>query len=419
MLPKVIDLFSGCGGLSLGLSQAGFSHLFALDAHKDAFATFQRNLIDRVPGSFDWPDWLEVGPHNVVKVLHTHRAQLEALKGTVALIAGGPPCQGFSTNGRRDPDDPRSRMVEAYLEFVGAIRPKLVLLENVRGFTTMLHPTGITYAEHVERRLGELGYQVWSTVLSASDWGVPQRRPRYILIAAPEGTLPGIDPLVRLRVARRGFLSARGLWPGPTTTREALSDLETAGRSLRLDPEWGSRGFHALDYDEPRELSPFQRLVRRGATGAPSDMRLANHRQVATERMEAILATCRPGTTLNAAEREKVGLLKRTTIPLDPNSPSPTITTLPDDLVHYCEPRTMTVREHARLQSFPDWFAFRGPYTSGGLGRREACPRYTQVANAVPPLFAEALGETLLGLLRSQKPLDGPKVLEVLEEVAP
>lgn len=416
---KVIDLFAGCGGLSLGLAQAGFSHLFALDLHKDAFATFRRNLINRVPTDFDWPAWLEVGPHDVIEVLRVHRAHLEALRGQVDLVAGGPPCQGFSTNGRRNPDDPRSRMVEAYLDFVEAVRPRLVLLENVRGFTTMHHPTGSTYAEYAEGRLGELGYQTWSTILSTSDWGVPQRRPRYILIAAPKGSLPGIDPLMRLRVARRGFLLARGLWPGPTTARDALSDLETANRRLGPDPEWGSRGFYALDYAEPVNLSPFQRLVRREVTGVPGDMRLANHRQASTERMAAILATCRPGTTLSPVERGKVGLLKRTTIPLNADSPSPTITTLPDDLVHYSEPRTMTVREHARLQSFPDWFGFEGPYTSGGLGRRHACPRYTQVANAVPPLFAEALGEMLLSLLHSQKPTDHAEVLKMLEEVAP
>ena len=94
---------------------------------------------------------------------------------------------------------------------------------------------------------------------------------------------------------------------------------------------------------------------------------------------------------------------KRTTTPLDGQAPAPTVTTLPDDLVHYSDPRTMSVREHARLQSFPDWFSFRGPYTSGGSQRRRACPRYTQVGNAVPPLLAEGLGETLIGLLADQK----------------
>jgi DNA (cytosine-5)-methyltransferase 1 len=85
---------------------------------------------------------------------------------------------------------------------------------------------------------------------------------------------------------------------------------------------------------------------------------------------------------------------------LAPNQIAPTITTNPDDLIHYSEPRTLTVREVARLQSFPDWFEFKGRYTTGGLRRREDCPRYTQVGNAVPPLLAEAIGGFLINMLK-------------------
>ena len=119
--------------------------------------------------------------------------------------------------------------------------------------------------------------------------------------------------------------------------------------------------------------------------------------------MRAILETCPRGTSLRPSDRERLGIGKRSTTPLDGTAPSPTVTTLPDDLVHYCDPRAMSVREHARLQSFPDWFSFRGPYTAGGPGRRVACPRYTQVGNAVPPLLAEAIGETLASLLIDQE----------------
>ena len=84
---------------------------------------------------------------------------------------------------------------------------------------------------------------------------------------------------------------------------------------------------------------------------------------------------------------------------LHPSRPAPTVTTLPDDLLHYSEPRILTVREMARLQSFPDWFAFKGKYTTGGDLRTKQCPRYTQVGNAVPPLLAELLGQTLIQFL--------------------
>ena len=85
---------------------------------------------------------------------------------------------------------------------------------------------------------------------------------------------------------------------------------------------------------------------------------------------------------------------------LDPNSQSPTITSIPDELVHYCEPRILTVREHARIQSFPDWYEFKGKYTSGGKRRKNEVPRYTQVGNAVPPLFAEQIGRASKEVLK-------------------
>ena len=85
---------------------------------------------------------------------------------------------------------------------------------------------------------------------------------------------------------------------------------------------------------------------------------------------------------------------------LGPNSQSPTITSIPDELVHYCEPRILTVREHARIQSFPDWYEFKGKYTSGGKRRKNEVPRYTQVGNAVPPLFAEQIGRAIKEVLK-------------------
>jgi DNA (cytosine-5)-methyltransferase 1 len=102
---------------------------------------------------------------------------------------------------------------------------------------------------------------------------------------------------------------------------------------------------------------------------------------------------------MNDENRETFGLLKYRIVPLDPNKPAPTVTTLPDDILHYSEPRVLTVRESARLQSFPDWFHFLGKYTTGGAMRIRECPRYTQVGNAVPPLLARAIGFTLTALL--------------------
>ncbi len=414
-----MDLFAGCGGLSLGLHAAGFDCLMALEAHPDAFETYRRNLIDEGLVGDAWPDWLDVGANDVVQIAREHAEDLAALRGEIDLVAGGPPCQGFSLNGRRDPADPRSQMVAAYLDIVALVEPRLVLFENVRGFVSMRHPDGGTYSEAVRNRLDELGYDVWDDVLPASEWGVPQRRPRYLCIAATRGTLPGIDPFARLRAARKDFLSARGLWPGPTPSRDALSDLSLCKDEPAQDPEWGAQGFFAVERSDTADLTPYQRLMRQDSDRQPTDRRVARHRPVTVERFRTVLSTCTPGVCLRPADRERLGIGKRSTTPLDSCVPAPTVTTLPDDLIHYSQPRTMSVREHARLQSFPDWFSFCGPYTAGGLGRRDACPRYTQVGNAVPPMLAEAVGETLAGLLADYCRPQLPDAVKVRKEVRP
>lgn len=398
MTLKCIDLFAGCGGLSLGLGKAGFSTSLSVEAHPDAFATYEQNLLIRNSDMHRWPAWMEQRAWRAEELLDCHSAELHTLRDQVDLIAGGPPCQGFSMNGQRRPDDPRSRMVDVYLQYVERIRPRLVLLENVVGFRSMVHPSGGTYSDYATRELVQLGYQVWSDVIRASDWGIPQRRPRFVLIAALSETLIGVDPFERLRVARKAFLLARGLGPDPTGAEAALSDLIETESELDYDDERGHLGFKTLRRSCTPE-SAYQSLMRVGSDTIVSDSRLARHSKASVQRMHTILDSCPRGVCLSKFDRMRLGISKRSTTPLDPKAPSPTIGTLPDDFIHYARPRSMTVREHARLQSFPDWFKFCGPYTTGGERRKEACPRFTQVGNAVPPLLAEALGETLRTLL--------------------
>ncbi|TWB05511.1 DNA (cytosine-5)-methyltransferase 1 [Gluconacetobacter diazotrophicus] len=316
-------------------------------------------------------------------------------------------------NGLRRPDDPRSKMVDVYLHYVEIVRPRLILLENVVGFRSMKHRTGGTYSDYTKRRLEAFGYDTWIEILRAADWGVPQRRPRFVLIAAPKGTLPGIDPMQRLRVARKAFLVARGLGPDHTSASAAISDLEESDMEPGLDSEWGHLGFRALKRSR-EAATPYQRLMRVDSLNQPGDLRLPRHSTASVGRMRDILDNCERGVCLRPVDRERLGIKKRSTTPLAPDGPAPTISTLPDDFVHYSKPRAMTVREHARLQSFPDWFSFKGPYTTGGSRRRDACPRFTQVGNAVPPLLAEALGEMLMGLLAVQKRDESPHLAESL-----
>jgi DNA (cytosine-5)-methyltransferase 1 len=177
--------------------------------------------------------------------------------------------------------------------------------------------------------------------------------------------------------------------------KDAISDLETSGQIIIECDD--SPGFKQVVYTGPE--TAYQQLMRGDMNGtAPNSMRLVRHSERTTQRLETILRECRKGVALNPRERIRLGIKKRPLVPLDPDKPSHTLTTQPDDLVHYSEPRTLTVREYARLQSFPDWYEFSGNYATGGLRRRVECPRYTQVGNAVPPFVAEILGQAIAGL---------------------
>jgi DNA (cytosine-5)-methyltransferase 1 len=205
----------------------------------------------------------------------------------------------------------------------------------------------------------------------------------------------GDSPFAMLRSSKVRFLAHRGL-RSTITCQQAISDLELA--YARTGPCPDSKGYEALLTAKPR--THYQRLMRDGQAGQIPDTRLAMHRPHIVERFAKIIQACREAgrlsVQLNREMRERFAIKKMATRVLDPTKPAPTITSMPDDLLHYNEPRTLTVRENARLQTFPDWFAFHGKYTTGGERRAREVPRFTQVANAVPPLVAEMWGEVLL-----------------------
>jgi DNA (cytosine-5)-methyltransferase 1 len=415
--PVFIDAFAGCGGLSLGLLRAGWSGLFAIEKDSFAFRTLKYNLVDQ--GSrhrYSWPAWLAQKPWTIETLVEEHREQLAALRGRVDLLAGGPPCQGFSSAGRRRIGDPRNQLVERYLEFVELVLPRIVLIENVRGitydFVASERDSPRNFASELESRLRE-NYHVYSDTIRCSEFGVPQQRPRFFLVGILKGRMPqrltaSDAPFARLRSSRKSFLEKRGLGP-VVTASQALSDLES--KRAHWGPCPDTPGYQAIVAGRPRTY--YQRLMRDNFDGAVPDTRLAKHRPHIVERFARIIAECKAAGRLNVqlslAMRERYGINKMATRVLDPSKPAPTITSMPDDLLHYSEPRTLTVRENARLQTFPDWFAFQGKYTTGGERRAREVPRFTQVANAVPPLVAELWGEVLMGYaakMRSQAAKD-------------
>lgn len=387
---RYIDVYAGCGGLSLGLYKAGWKGIFAIEKSKMAFETLKHNLIDK-RNHFDWPSWLPVTEHDINEVLKDYRNELEKLNGKVDLVAGGPPCQGFSLAGRRNKNDERNKLVDSYIKFIRIVKPRILFFENVKGFTIGFKnkkSRGEAYSNYVLRELGELGYKVHAKIIDFSEFGVPQRRKRFILVGMLEGN-PELffEQIVQNRIE---FLKNKGL-KETVTLEEAISDLE------RKNGEVNSAAFKKFKegiYGIPG--SNYQKLLRKdNDKELPDSHRFAKHKKETIGKFEYFLENCPRDKNISVDIKNKFNLNKKCIIPLSKNTQSPTLTTLPDDYIHYSEPRILTVREYARIQSFDDWFEFRDKYTTGGKKRKGEVPRYTQVGNAIPPLFVELSGIVL------------------------
>jgi len=406
-----VDLFAGCGGLSLGLMQAGATGLFAVEKMADAFLTHEHNLGGRVPSrQMAWPQSIPREAHDIKVLLDEHAAAIKKVGRDMDALVGGPPCQGFSVYGRRRPNDGRNRLYQQYLRFVELTQPEVVVLENVAGidmpFVSGRQGTGTscrgTAAWRIQDRLGKLGYSTQCLRLCASDFGVPQRRTRFFVIGLRTSSSTLVEMVFSdgLREElRQDHLASLGLRPSQRITcKQAISDLETRGG--RLVPCDDYEGFEQPMYRGPRTY--YQRLMHIGleSLAAPNSTRLAKHRPATVEKFKLILEQGLRGYRAGVRVQTLLDSAKHRVNLLDPQAPAPTITTLPDDFVHYSEPRVLTVRECARLQSFPDWFQFKGKYTSGGDRRAHECPRFTQVGNAVPPLLAQFIGLYVAEMLR-------------------
>lgn len=401
-----IDLFAGCGGLSLGLHNAGWKGLFAIEKSPDAFQTLRYNLIDNKQ-HFNWPDWLPQQNLEIDKVLEDYKEQLVKLKGTVDLVAGGPPCQGFSTAGLRKEDDVRNGLIRSYLKFIMYTRPKIIFFENVKGFTLEFKKNktqqkqaarskGMAYSQYVLRVLRFFGYEVEGRMIDFSKYGLPQKRTRFILVGirkeiAQKNKLSAKDFFKLMTKSKKSFLEKKGLPQNPNLGN-AISDL-LKGNGTDITPD--RKGFHSGKYASPR--SSYQKYLRSGTeTGEIADSHsFPNHKPHIVKRFKYFLRHQRANRNISAAAREQFQINKHTIILLARKGKTPTITTLPDDYIHYSEPRILTVREYARIQSFPDWYHFKGKYTTGGKNRTKEVPRYTQIGNAIPPLFGEQSGLVL------------------------
>lgn len=399
----VIDLFAGAGGLSLGLYQAGWHGLFAIEKNAFAFETLKYNLIDNKK-HFDWPEWLPKTAHDINEVLKNYSEQLMTLQGKVDLVAGGPPCQGFSMAGKRVKDDVRNQLVFSYIKFIKLVQPKMILFENVKGFTYAFNKNKKKkecvkpYSQIVIKALEGLGYAVKPHVINFSEYGVPQRRKRFILVGVKDGLCSPSNFEQLLKENRDAFLAKRGL-NLVVTLQEAISDLLRSNGEL---PTPDRKGFSSGKYGK-RKLTAYEKLMRGNypeTHDVPNSHSFAHHTADKLICYQRLLAEYpERGKRIDGTAREEWGIRQRGITVLDPNVVSPTITGQPDDYLHYSEPRIMTVRECARIQSFPDWYEIKAKYTTGGKMRKIEVPRYSQVGNAIPPLFAEQAGNVLKQML--------------------
>lgn len=345
---KVIDLFCGAGGLSLGFSRAGFEIALAIDHDPDAVITYAQNI----------------GTH-VERLDIAGKAVEQSLQADV--IIGGPPCQGFSSAGARKPGDARNSLVQRFAELVAHNRPSVFVFENVEGFLT---------AEHGKRVFELLtpviqaGYRLHVRKVNAANFGVPQHRKRVIVIGRL-GRDPGFPAYTHSAYGAPGAaLAGRGLRPTPTIM-EAWDGLPNAAQELPGVPQGHvSRRLSDLDLERITALRPGQTM-----RDLPATLQHISYPRRAYRRV------------MDGSPTEKRGGAPTGLRRLRPDEPSKAITgSAATEFIHPFEDRPLTIRECARLQTFPDSFVFSGGPSS----------QMQLIGNAIPPWFAQVIASSVM-----------------------
>jgi DNA (cytosine-5)-methyltransferase 1 len=334
--PTALSLFSGCGGFSTGFAWAGFKILGFLEINPDFRSIYRENF----------PSTVELGG-DITEVSKAQIQDWNEQLGQVEVILGGPPCQGFSLSGKRKSDDSRNTLFQHYLRVVVVVRPKIAILENVRLLTSMRFPDGGLVTDAIHKGFREIGYSVRAFEINAKDYGVPQHRERVMFIAVrqdqkvspsmPDPTHGLHSDLFGSKVPYRTF-------------GDACSDLEflESGQKSQTDP------LHEA-VDHPRHVIEWLWNVPQGAS--------------AHENAEPAM---RPPSGYNTTYKRQIWI-----------EPASTVQTTFGMIsgcrnVHPIATRSLTIREAARIQSFPDTYKFTG--TLGAVR--------TSIGNAVPPLLA-------------------------------
>jgi DNA (cytosine-5)-methyltransferase 1 len=372
--PKAIDLFAGAGGLTEGLSRAGFVSVAANEFDEMAARTFAFNhpavpLIVRSATAVSASDLLRTAG---------------AKKGEVDLVCGGPPCQGFSLAGQRLSNDPRNELFKEFVRIVRGVEPRCFLFENVAGILSMQNGRVV---DAIVREFSSLGYECAFRVLNAADYGVPQARPRFILIGCADGTAPTFPDAIHKPCQRQLINGVSSLQselfedsrPLQLTVWDALGDLPLISQG-----EGSEETFHT-----PAAQNPYQEARRgRRRPGNLYNHRATKHSAEVTRRYAAIPQGGDNSQVPVHLRTKKINVFK-----LHQDRVARTVTcNHRTDLLHPIVPRGTTVREAARLQSFDDDYCFFGNLTR----KARWVTQDDQVGNAVPPLLAEAIGKHLI-----------------------
>jgi DNA (cytosine-5)-methyltransferase 1 len=341
--PSFIDLFSGAGGLSLGLRQAGWKPLLATDYWEDALKTYRANFPDDRTVCQDIAGL-------------TERRLGELLSAAPDWVVGGPPCQGFSTVGKRERHDPRNRLMREFVRVVEVLQPRGFLVENVVGLRDM------RFVDHVCRLFAKVGYRVTPLVLTAADYGVPQLRRRVVFVGSREGLV---------------FTK-----PRPTRSpANHVSVWDAIGDLPELDP-----GERADAYDK-KPFTDYQRRLR-GKSKTIQGHEASQHPEYLVRAISfipdggnrmSIPKRYQPRSGYHNSYSRLHSVAPAVAVTQNMGKPSGT------RCIHPFQHRGLTAREGARLQGFPDTFHFFGGMMSQRL----------QVANAVPPILAQVLGRAL------------------------
>ena len=383
----MIDLFAGAGGLSCGLEQAGFYPVLANEMVEQFANTYKVNHpTTRVV----------VGDVRNVDEKELH--SLVAEHSRIDLIAGGPSCQGFSVNAPiRSLDDPRNHLFEEYLRIVDEIRPKAVLIENVPGIVSLGKGTVV---EQIYKALENMGYKVNHRILFAGHYGVPQLRFRTIIIGIQNYSGEILFPKPQYYVnAVANFQKSKELCYFVTPLDELLLKPKVTVQDAIGDMPELKGGEKNPEYKyivEPQ--CEYQKQLREGSECITSHW-CSRLSEINKERLKHIPVggswrdipyDLLPKGLQRARRSDHTKRYGR----LDPNELCSTVLTKCDphwgSFFHPSQPRTISVREAARIQSFPDRYQFTGSMTE----------QYEQVGNAVPPLLAKAVGECIQEMIR-------------------